>query len=230
VPILPQFPGIAREAIIAVFDHSFRPKKDLIKLRSPEYKAFVPDDEAYGYKNTSSGLQLRKITSLKDWGHDSSLWAHCFTNYIAIWSSFFGNKHGSALVGMVLFLRRIMDLARSYRWQDCVLVLALDKHQLIIDRGDLTISAEDWFIEPSLSASYLRLDLVLSKAPSTTVSSSSSSSSRPTRSSATPNDSTVTCEKFNSSNGCSWKQCRRKHVCSNCTRDHPAHRCKAKEK
>jgi hypothetical protein len=63
---------------------------------------------------------------------------------------FFGNKHCSALVGMVLFLRRISDLARAYRWQDCILVLALDKHQLIVDRGDLTVSAEDWLIEPSL--------------------------------------------------------------------------------
>ena len=51
-PVLPQFPGIAREAIIIVYDHSFRPKKDLIKLRSPEYKSAAVPDESYKYKNT----------------------------------------------------------------------------------------------------------------------------------------------------------------------------------
>ena len=63
VPILPQFPGITCDAIVAIYDHSFRPKKDLIKLRSPEYKANALLDESYEYKNTASGLQLRKITS-----------------------------------------------------------------------------------------------------------------------------------------------------------------------
>jgi hypothetical protein len=71
---------------------------------------------------------------------------------MAIWTLFFGNKHSSALVGMILFQRRIADLARAYRWQDGVLLLVLDKHQLVIDRADLSVAPEDWNIDPTLQA------------------------------------------------------------------------------
>ncbi|KAJ5394696.1 hypothetical protein N7509_006483 [Penicillium cosmopolitanum] len=53
VPVLPRFPGLDRAAIIAVFEHTFRPKKDLIKLRSPEFKATAPDGESFDLKSTS---------------------------------------------------------------------------------------------------------------------------------------------------------------------------------
>ncbi|KAJ5742329.1 hypothetical protein N7533_003762 [Penicillium manginii] len=68
LPVLPRFPGLDRAAIIAVFEHTFRPKKDLIKLRSPEFKASAPDGESFDLKSTSSGLQFRKVVSIKDWG------------------------------------------------------------------------------------------------------------------------------------------------------------------
>ena len=161
VPVLSILPGIPRETFVAIFDHSFRPKKDLIKLRLPEYNSSLADDEAYEYKNTSSGLQLRKVASLKDWGHDHSLWAHCFSNYMTIWASLFGDKYPSCWVGMTMFHRSISDFARIYRWQDAVLPLALSKHQLLVDRGLLTIARDDWRIEQSLAGSYLRHDLLL---------------------------------------------------------------------
>jgi hypothetical protein len=70
LPVLPRFPGLDRAAIIAVFEHTFRPKKDLIKLRSPEFKASALDGESFDLKSTSSGLQFRKVVSIKDWGND----------------------------------------------------------------------------------------------------------------------------------------------------------------
>ena len=93
---------------------TFRPKKDLIKLRSPEFKASAPDGESFDLKTTSSGVQFRKVVSIKDWGNDASLWAHCFSNYVAIWCDFFAAKHPLCISGMVLFHRRICDLARAY--------------------------------------------------------------------------------------------------------------------
>ena len=128
IPILPRFPGLDRAAIIAVFEHTFRPKKDLIKLRSPEFKASTLDNESVDLKSISTGLQFRKVVSVKDWGNDASLWTHCFHNCIAVWASFFVAQHPSCIIGMVLFHCRIGDLARTYKWQDCVLQLALDKH------------------------------------------------------------------------------------------------------
>jgi hypothetical protein len=223
LPVLPRFPGLDRAAIIAVFEHTFRPKKDLIKLRSPEFKASAPDGESFDLKSTSSGLQFRKVVSIKDWGNDASLWAHCFSNYVAIWCDFFAAKHPLCISGMVLFHRRICDLARAYKWQDCILQMALDHHQMVVDKGDLTVSLSDWEIGKALESSYLRPDNVLpaKTAPTTP-------STRSTRSTAAPNNDTVICEKFNSSAGCHWRTCHRRHVRSKCGNDHSAISCKAK--
>ncbi|KAJ5288140.1 hypothetical protein N7478_003826 [Penicillium angulare] len=68
LPVLPRFPGLDRAAIIAIFEHTFRPKKDLIKLRSPEFKATAPGGDPSDLKSTSSGLQIRKVVPIKDWG------------------------------------------------------------------------------------------------------------------------------------------------------------------
>ncbi|KAJ5392678.1 hypothetical protein N7509_008168 [Penicillium cosmopolitanum] len=115
LPVLPRFPGLHRAAIIAVCEHTFRPKKDLIKLRSPEFKALTLDGESFYLKSTSSGLQFRKVVSIKDWGNDVSPWAHYFSNYVAIWCDFFAVKHPLCISGMVLFYRRIFDLAGAYK-------------------------------------------------------------------------------------------------------------------
>ena len=56
VPILPKFPGITYNAIVAIYNYSFWPKKDLIKLRSPKYKVNALHDKSYKYKNTISSL------------------------------------------------------------------------------------------------------------------------------------------------------------------------------
>ncbi|KAJ5385651.1 hypothetical protein N7509_008192 [Penicillium cosmopolitanum] len=127
VPVLPRFPGLDRAAIIAVFEHTFCPKKDLIKLRSPEFKATAPDGESFDLKSTSPPQGI----------------------------------FNQGLGGMVLFYRRICDLARAYKWQECILQMALDHHQMVVDKGDLTVSLGDWGIGKALESSYLRPDNVL---------------------------------------------------------------------
>lgn len=223
LPVLPRFPGLDRAAIIAVFEHTFRPKKDLIKLRSPEFKASALDGETFDLKSTSSGLQFRKVISVKDWGNDSSLWAHCFSNYVAIWCDFFAAKHPLCISGMVLFHRRICDLARAYKWQDCILQMALDHHQMVVDKSDLAVSLSDWEIGKALESSYLRPDNVLPAKTTPPI-----PTTRPIRSTAAPNNDTVICEKFNSPGGCHWRTCHRRHVCSKCSNDHSVISCKVK--
>ena len=73
IPILPRFPGLDRAAIIAVFKHTFRPKKDLIKLQSPKFKASTLDNKSFNLKSILIGLQFRKVISVKDWGNNASL-------------------------------------------------------------------------------------------------------------------------------------------------------------
>ena len=61
-----RLPRLDRTAIIAVFEHTFRPKKDLIKLRSPEFKASLLDTKCFDLKLISIGLQFYKVVSVKD--------------------------------------------------------------------------------------------------------------------------------------------------------------------
>ncbi|KAJ5288139.1 hypothetical protein N7478_003825 [Penicillium angulare] len=80
--------------------------------------------------------------------------------------------------------------------------MALDHHQMVVDKGDLTVSLGDWEIGKTLESSYLRPDNVLpaKMAPTTPT-------TRSTRSTAAPNNDSVICEKFNSSAGCCWRTC-----------------------
>ncbi|KAJ5900398.1 uncharacterized protein N7473_004468 [Penicillium subrubescens] len=93
--------------------------------------------------------------------------------------------------------------------------MALDYHQMVVDKGDLTVSLSDWEIGKALESSYLRPDNVLpaKTAPTTPT-------TRLTRSTAAPNNDTVICEKFNTSAGCHWRTYHRRHVCSKCGNDY----------
>lgn len=223
-PLLPRFSGIPRTALLAIHDQTFEARKHLIKLRLPQYKSTASQDESFAYTSGVEGLQLRKVHSMKEWGHDSLLWSHCFATYASAWTSIFGQSFPTATIGMWLFHRRICDLARSYRWQDAVLLLALDKHQLLLDKGISSLSVEDWNIEASLEGQYLRLDTLLpSKVPAAT----NPQSSRSQRAASQTNNGTTICQNYNTT-GCLWTACRRQYVCSKCEGEHPVSSCKKK--
>ena len=226
LPVLSLFSGLHRPTVVAVFDQTFVPKKDLIKLRAPEFRVIAPEAgiESFDLKSTSAGLQFCKVTSAKDFGHDPALWSHCFVNYMGLCNSFFADKHPAVATGMLLFFCRVIDLARKFKWQDCILDLALEKHQLMINEGILNVTPANWRIGVDLEANYLSLDNFRSAKPA-----SLAPSPRPGRSSAAAaNNDKVTCEKFNSPAGCHWRGCFRRHVCSKCSNDHPAIDCKVK--
>ncbi len=225
LPLLPRFAGIPRSALVAIHDHTFEVRKHLIKLRLPQFTSPASQEEAFTYSTGSDGLRLKKVTSFKEWGHDSSLWSHCFATYAAAWTSIFGQSFPTAGIGMWLFHRRICDLARSYKWQDTVLLLALDKHQLLLDKGVSTASVEDWNIDASLEGQYLRLDTLL---PSKASPAASPLPTRGQRAAAQPNKGHAICQTYNNTTGCDWRNCRRRHVCSKCEGDHALPNCKKK--
>ena len=223
-PLLQRFVGIPRSALVAIHDHTFEARKHLIKLRLPQFTPPTSQDEAFTYSSGADGLRLKKVTSVKEWGHDSTLWSHCFDTYAAAWMSIFGKSFPTAGIGMVLFHRRICDLARVYKWQDGVLLLALDKHQLLLDKGISTASVEDWNIDTSLEGQYLRLDTLLPSKASPAV---SPLPTRSQRTAAQPNRESAICQRYNTV-GCAWTGCKRRHVCSKCEGDHPLPSCKKK--
>lgn len=66
LPVLPRFPGLDRAVIIAIFEHTFRPKKDPIKLRSPEFKASALDGESFGLKSKTQMLLVAVSAPMED--------------------------------------------------------------------------------------------------------------------------------------------------------------------
>ena len=59
---------------------------------------------------------------------------------------------------MLLFFCHIINLAHKFKWQDYILDLALEKYQLIVNKGILNITPINWQIGVDLEANYLSLD------------------------------------------------------------------------
>ncbi|KAI0903458.1 hypothetical protein F4823DRAFT_568664 [Ustulina deusta] len=87
-----KFPGVDPECVLAIYKNELDPM-DLIKLRT----GFYSSTEA-------------PITGVDAYGSDMSLWAYCFTTFVAIYGSLFEN-HVHVVLAMVEFSRGIFHLA-----------------------------------------------------------------------------------------------------------------------
>ena len=64
VPLITRFPGILRAPIIALYDNTFAPRKDLLKLRTAEFRSTL--DKDFYYVATASGIKLKPLSLLKE--------------------------------------------------------------------------------------------------------------------------------------------------------------------
>ncbi|KAJ5267283.1 hypothetical protein N7478_010091 [Penicillium angulare] len=182
------------------------------------------DQEDRVFKLTESGGSVgfkKAAASLKDWGSNPQIWTGCFLTYLAIMGYLVGEKHPKAVPNLLMFIRQILDYAQTYEWSEAVLPLALNFHQYILDKGDL--SMENTLITALFREKYLPHNLTL-PAKSTT---NPSARSRQTRSTRSSNNETVVCDKFNTS-GCLWEGCKRRHECTLCgLSEHGASSCRS---
>ena len=102
-----------------------------------------------------------------------------------------------------MFMRQILDLAQTYQWSEAVLPLALNFHQYILDKGEL--STENNLVIALFREKYLRPNLTLP------AKSHVNPSGRPrrTRTTRSVNNETEVCEKFNTI-GCVWEGCKKR--------------------
>lgn len=168
-----------------------------------------------GFKKTAA--------SLKDWGPNPQIWTTCFLAYLAVVGYLFGEKHPKAVPNLLMFMRQILDFAQTYQWSEAVLPLALNFHQYIMDKGEL--STDNYLVTGPFREKYLRHNLTLS-AKSPTNPPTRPRQARNTRSS---NNETDVCDKFNTT-GCSWEGCKRRHECTACgLSEHGASSCRKKK-
>ncbi|KAF7160332.1 hypothetical protein CNMCM6106_007773 [Aspergillus hiratsukae] len=109
------------------------------------------EENLIGFKKAAS--------SLKDWGPNPQIWTNCFLTYLAVIGYLFGDKHPKAVPNLLMFMRQILDVAQTYQWPEAVLPLALNFHQYILDKGEL--STDSYLVTAQFREKYLRHNLTL---------------------------------------------------------------------
>jgi hypothetical protein len=196
-------------------------------IRFKEKSVLDVDQEDGVFKMTESGGTVgfkKAASSLKDWGPNPQIWTNCFLTYLAVIGYLFGDKHPKAVPNLLMFMRQILDVAQTYQWPEAVLPLALNFHQYILDKGEL--STDSYLVTAQFREKYLRHNLTL---PAKSPPQPSAARTRNTRSTRSSNNDTEICDKFNTT-GCLWDGCKRRHECTVCgLSEHGASSCRKKK-
>ncbi|CAG7998022.1 unnamed protein product, partial [Penicillium salamii] len=252
-PLIDIFPGVSAALLTRVFERKLKPS-ELIRFKEKSVTE-QEDQEDRVFKMTESGgtVGFRKAAaSLKDWRPNPQTWTSCFLTYLAVIGYLSGEKHPKAVPNLLMFMRQILDFAQTYQWSEAVLPLALNFHQYILGKGEL--STENNLVTAPFREKYLRHNLTLpaktlpaktlpaktlpaktlpaKTLPAKTLPAKSpanpSARPRQTRSTRSSNNETEVCDKFNIT-GCLWEGCKRRHECTACgLSQHGASSCRKK--
>lgn len=222
-PLIDIFPGVSAALLTRVFERKLK-ATELIRFKEKSVTEIDQEDSVFKMTELGGTVGFKKTAaSLKDWGPNPQIWTTCFLAYLAVVGYLFGEKHPKAVPNLLMFMRQILDFAQTYQWSEAVLPLALNFHQYIMDKGEL--STDNYLVTGPFREKYLRHNLTLS-AKSPTNPPTRPRQARNTRSS---NNETDVCDKFNTT-GCSWEGCKRRHECTACgLSEHGASSCRKKK-
>lgn len=210
------FPGVQMQHFVAIYTHKFDPW-NLHKLRTGIGSRATETRATPLLDPATNKLYFEKPTGkAKDFGDDSVTWTACFVTYTRIISSYWGTTHPALVPAMLHFLSRVLRLAETYLWPK-VLDFAISWHQDAIATGPL--APEAWHtISQEFQDYFFTQDALRS------IKKAKSDVSLRQRS---PNDSSQSCENYNSAKGCSADWCKRSHTCRKCkATGHGATTCK----
>ncbi|KAI3095133.1 hypothetical protein CBS147333_9859 [Penicillium roqueforti] len=159
-PLIDIFPGVSAALLTRVFERKLK-VTELIRFKEKSVTEQEGQEDRV-FKMTESGgtVGFRKAAaSLKDWGPNPQTWTSCFLTYLAVIGYLFGEKHPKAVPNLLMFMRQILDLAQTYQWSEAVLPLALNFHQYILDKAEL--STENNLVTAPFREKYLRHNLTL---------------------------------------------------------------------
>ncbi|EED22575.1 hypothetical protein TSTA_060670 [Talaromyces stipitatus ATCC 10500] len=162
-PLIDMFPGVSAALLTRIFERKLKATK---LLHFKEKSVIDADQENGVFKMTESGgtVSFKKAaSSLKDWGPNPQTWTSCFLTYLAVIGYLFGDKHPKAVPNLLMFMRQILDFAQTYQWPEAVLPLALNFHQYLLDKGEL--STDSYLVTPQFREKYLRYNLTLPAKP-----------------------------------------------------------------
>ncbi|KAH6869226.1 hypothetical protein B0T10DRAFT_418782 [Thelonectria olida] len=151
-PLIDMFPGISAALLTRVFEKKLK-ATELIRFKEKSVTDLDQEDRVF--KMTESGGTV----GFKDWGPNPQMWTGCFLTYLAVIGYLFGDKYPKAVPNLLMFMRQILDFAQTYHWSEAVLPLALNFHQYILDKGEL--STDSYLVTAQFREKYLRHNLTL---------------------------------------------------------------------
>ena len=223
-PLIDMFPGVSAALLTRIFERKLK-ATELIRLKEKSVTDLDQEDRVFKMTESGGAVGFKKTApSLKDWGPNPQIWTGCFLTYLAAIGYLFGDKHPKAVPNMLMFMRQILDFAQTYHWSEAVLPLALNFHQYILDKGEL--STDSYLVTAQFREKYLRHNLTL---PAKSPPHSPAARPRQARRARSSNSETEVCDKFNTT-GCLWEGCKRRHECTVCgLGDHGASSCRKKK-
>ncbi|KAJ3455228.1 hypothetical protein MRS44_013828 [Fusarium solani] len=215
-PLIDMFPGVSAALLTRIFERKLKATK-LIRLKEKSVTDLDQEDRVFKMTESGGAVGFKKTApSLKDWGPNPQIWTGCFLTYLAAIGYLFGDKYPKAVPNMLIFMRQILDFAQTYHWSKAVLPLALNFHQYILDKGEL--STDSYLVTAQFREKYLRHNLTL---PAKSPPHSPAARPRQARRARSSNNETEVCDKFNTT-GCLWEGYKRRHECtSNFLRYYP---------
>jgi hypothetical protein len=221
--LVPLFPGLSLDLVSQIFSNKFKPEH-LCKLR---HLHGYEDDASQEVTLSGGKLHFKDKRYIKEFGTTTAIWSEGFHNYSSIVVTFWGLTPSSRLhIAMSSFMQKILELAKTYKWQQAVLPLSIDYHTELVRKAKVREPSE-WEIPRTYIDRYCDALKVLNvSAPAQTSNSSGSSSSKPKLAPSTdPNNNTVVCKKYNTKEGCRATWCKRSHHCEECEGNHGACDC-----
>lgn len=155
---------------------------------------------------------------LADYGRDPTIWSEGFLNYSSIEQAFHGNDYPFLNRAHIVFHTDILNLAKSYNWENAVLKLALDFHKQRTFMKTLHDHTA-WVVTERIILQYCMGHPKWepqSNGVSKTNSGGYGSGGNKDGYVKEINDNTVICKAYNKERGCNWPQCRRRHECYTC--------------
>ena len=202
---LSTFISVPEKIMLQIFTHKFDPL-NLTKLHGT---GAVLEDKPNQVELSSGRLTIKKSSSShKDFGTSPQIWQTGFIVYMEIMSFFFSRSHHKLPGALIGFYRKIMELARIYRWADAVLPLAIRHHTLVLNTGPLDHSA--WPMPQDRIYEFCVFDKLRPIAQAQ-IGFRGAALTSTARKSTDPNDSSVVCLHFQKYGRCDASWCKRKH-------------------
>ncbi|KAJ5778452.1 hypothetical protein N7520_001698 [Penicillium odoratum] len=153
------FPGVSAALLIRVFERKLK-ATELTRFKEKSVTELDQEDRVFKMTESGGTVGFKKAAaSLKDWGPNPQIWTTCFLAYLAVVGYLFGENHPKAIPNLLMFMRQILDFAQTYQWSEAVLPLALNFHQYILDKGEL--STDNYLVTGPFREKYLRHNLTL---------------------------------------------------------------------